>query len=300
MNRPVILVHGGAGAFVEQERAACLAGCREAALVGWECLRADASALDAVEAAVRVLEDDPTFDAGRGSYVNLEGTVQMDAIIMDGRTLNLGAVAAVERIRHPITLARRVMEASEHNFIVGPGALAFAESQGISLCDPDALMGTYGHDDPHRAHKPSDTVGAVALDMEGNVAVATSTGGTSSKWPGRVGDSPLVGSGGYADNGCGAASATGEGEKLMRIVISKSACDCLAGGEPAQHVADAMIKLLFARTGGHGGVILVDRHGNLGLAHNTRYMPYAYILPGQDLVMDMEVKFSAAWSAHNA
>ena len=297
MNCPVIIVHGGAGAFREGERAACVAGCQRAALAGWEHLTAGAPALDAVEAAVRVLEDDPVFDAGRGSYFNRAGVVQMDAIIMDGRTLNLGAIAAVERILHPITLARHVMEHLEHNFIVGRGAIDFALDMGMTLCDPEDLMGTYAPEDPK---KTSDTVGAVALDLEGNVAVATSTGGTSGKWPGRVGDSPLVGSGGYADNLCGAASATGEGEKLMRLVISKLACDQLGAGKPAQDVADAVICALYERTGGHGGVILLDHSGNIGLAHNTRYMPYAYITAEQALTVDMEVKFSKAWRSRDA
>ncbi len=160
-------------------------------------------------------------------------------------------------------------------------------------------MGTYAPEDPH-AVRPSDTVGAVALDTQGNVAVATSTGGISSKWPGRVGDSPLVGSGGYADNLYGAASATGEGEKLMRIVISKMACDQLALGKPVQEVADAAIDVLYRRTEGLGGIILIDPAGNVGLAHNTRYMPHAYMTSEQDLITDMEVKFSMAWKARDA
>ncbi|HNT76327.1 MAG TPA: isoaspartyl peptidase/L-asparaginase [Anaerolineae bacterium] len=278
MNRPVIVVHGGAGAFRESMWEACLAGCRQAALAGWERLRAGGAALDAVEAAVQVLEDDPAFDAGRGSFLNMAGVVQMDAIIMDGRTLDLGAVAAVERIRHPITLARRVMERSPHNFIVGPGAMAFAEQEGISFCDPDELQGVHVLEDSATA-PGMDTVGAVAVDLAGNFAVATSTGGTPGKWPGRVGDSPLVGAGAYADNRCGAASATGEGEKLMRLVISKTACDRLAAGIPAPQVAAEVIRLLHTRVGGHGGLILVDREGRVGLAHNTQSMPHAYVLP---------------------
>lgn len=288
MTRPVLVVHGGAGFFPEEQHAASLAGCRTAALAGWQCLLSGASALDAVEAAVRVLEDDPHFDAGRGSFFNREGVVQMDAIVMDGRTLDLGAVAAVERIRHPVTLARWVMERSPHNVIVGPGAMAFAESEGMPLCDPSELSGTYAYDDP-RAQRPSDTVGAVALDMHGNFAVATSTGGMPNKWPGRVGDSPLVGSGAYADNLSGAASATGDGEKLMRIVISKTACDLLQAGRNAQDVAGEVLRLLSARTGGLGGVIIVDRWGRVGLAHTTPHMPHAYLLPNQKVGFDQEV-----------
>lgn len=151
MRRPVLVVHGGAGFFPEAQHAACLAGGREAALAGWERLSSGAPALAAVEAAVRVMEDDPHFDAGRGSFFNREDVVQMDAIVMDGRTLDLGAVAAVERIRHPITLARWVMERSPYSVIVGRGAMAFAESQSMLLCDPSELSGAYAHDDPRAA-----------------------------------------------------------------------------------------------------------------------------------------------------
>ncbi|MBN2005916.1 MAG: isoaspartyl peptidase/L-asparaginase [Anaerolineae bacterium] len=292
LRRPVLVIHGGAGFFPEAQHEACVAGCREAALAGWERLLSGASALDAVEAAVRVLEDDAHFDAGRGSFFNRESVVQMDAIVMEGRTLNLGAVAAVERIRHPVTLARWVMERSPHNVIVGPGAMAFAESQGMPLCDPSELLGTYAPGDP-RAQRPSDTVGAVALDVHGDVAVATSTGGMSNKWPGRVGDSPLVGSGAYADNLSGAASATGDGEKLMRIVISKTACDHLQTGRDPQETAEEVLRLLAARTGGRGGVILVDHRGQVGLAHTTPHMPYAYLMPDQEIVSGMEVLHDA-------
>ncbi len=288
MNRPAIVVHGGAWFIPEDRREASAAGCRRAALIGWEHLVAGDSALDAVEAAVRILEDDPVFDAGRGSYLNQAGEVELDAIIMDGRTLELGAVAAVQRIMNPVILARLVMEECEHNFMVGRGAEAFAESQGLSLCDPAHLMGqleTEGWTPPG----PSDTVGAVALDFEGNLAVATSTGGTPNKLPGRVGDSPLVGSGAYADNLSGAASATGSGEMLMRVVISKTACDFMAAGEPAPDVAQIVMRLLHERVGGYGGIILLDPQGNVGLSHNTPHMAYAYVTLGEDVVAGTEV-----------
>ena len=256
---PVIVVHGGAWFIPETQREAFIAGCRQAALAGWSRLIAGATALDAVEAAVRVLEDDPTFNAGRGSHFNRSGDVETDAIIMNGATLDLGAVGAVQRVRNPVSLARMVMERSPHNFIVGAGAQAFARAMGVPLVEPAEMMGTSpidGWSPPAEA----DTVGAVALDTGGNLAVAASTGGTAGKWPGRVGDSPLVGCGAYADNAAGAASATGHGEKLMRIVISKTACDDLAAGRPAQETADAVIRLLHGRVGGYGGIILVDRH----------------------------------------
>ena len=288
MIHPVIVVHGGAWFIPETRREAFIDGCRQAAKAGWAHLIAGGSALDAVEAAVRVMEDDPTFNAGRGSHFNRSGDVETDAIIMDGATLNLGAVASVQGVQNPVNLARLVMERSSHNLIVGAGAQAFAREMGMSLVEPAAMMGTpriAGWSPPEEA----DTVGAVALDASGNLAVAASTGGTADKWPGRVGDSPLVGCGAYADNASGAASATGHGEKLMRIVISKTACDYLAAGRPAQEAADAAIRLLYGRVDGYGGIILVDRHGQIGLAHNTPNMAYAYILPGHDVVAGAEI-----------
>ena len=288
MPQPVILVHGGAWFIPEAHREAFIDGCRRAALAGWERLNNGASALDAAEVAVRVLEDDPTFNAGRGAHFNRDGDIETDAIVMDGRTLSFGAVAAVQRVLNPISLARLVMERSEHNFIVGAGAQAFAQAMGVSLCDPVAMLGTPGIEG-WLLPKAADTVGAVAMDCDGNVAAASSTGGTAGKWPGRVGDSPLVGCGAYADNASGAATATGHGEMLMRIVISKTACDQLAAGKPAPAVANDVIRLLHAREGGYGGIILVDREGHIGLAHNTPNMAYAYVLPGQEVVAGAEV-----------
>lgn len=288
MTHPSIVVHGGAWFIPADLREVYIAGCREAARVGWELLQAGAPALDAVEAAVRVLEDDPTYDAGRGSYFNQAGEVEMDAIIMDGRTLNLGAVAAVQRVRHPISLARQVMAREGINFVVGRGAEALARELDVPLCDPAELLGKRDTGD-WEPPLPSDTVGAVALDMRGNLAVATSTGGTPDKWPGRVGDSPLVGSGAYADNHSGAAAATGSGETLMRIVPSKRACDLLAAGTPAMEAARAVIRYLRERVGGYGGLILLDPEGNVGLAHNTPNMSYAYVTPAGEIVAGAEV-----------
>jgi len=295
----VIVVHGGAWFIPETQREAFIAGCRQAALAGWAHLKGGGSALDAVEAAVRVMEDDPTFNAGRGSHLNGSGEVETDAIIMDGATLTLGAVAAVQRVRNPVSLARIVMDRSPHNLIVGAGAQAFAREMGVPLVEPATMMGTppiVGWAPPADAAAAdataaaADTVGAVALDVRGNLAVAASTGGTAGKWPGRVGDSPLVGCGAYADNAAGAASATGHGEKLMRVVVSKTACDQLAAGRPAQEVAEAVIRLLHGRVGGYGGIILIDPQGRIGLAHNTPNMAYAYILSGQDVVAGAEIK----------
>lgn len=294
MNRPVIVVHGGAWYIPQEKREAYIGGCRRAAEVGWDALRSGASALDAVEAAVRILEDDPTYDAGRGSHFNRLDRVQTDAIIMDGETLDFGAVAAVERIRNPISLAREVMVHSDHSLIVGAGAEAFAELVGLTLCDPEEMMGTYdtgGWAPPggDLLLRPGDTVGAVAMDAEGHLAVATSTGGTPDKWPGRVGDSPLVGCGAYADDTVGAAAATGSGEALMRIVTSKAAVDLLAGGLSAQAAAEAVIARLWQRVRGYGGVIIIDRAGRVGLAHNTPNLSYAYVTSKEGLQSGAEI-----------
>lgn len=300
MNKPVLVVHGGAWYIPDRLRADYAQGCREALQAGWRLLRAGRPALEAVEAAVRVLEDNPLLDAGRGSYLNRAGHVEMDAIIMDGRTLDLGAVAAVQRIRHPITLARKVMALPEHDFVVGAGATALAEELGMSRCDEAELQGRSEDPDDEEVWTPpemrslGDTVGAVALDVHGDLAVATSTGGTPNKRPGRVGDSPLVGCGAYADNLTGAAAATGWGERLMRILTSKTACDFLARGYTAQQAAEETIRLLKHRVAGYGGVILVDAQGHVGLAHNTPDMAYAYVGPDGDEVVGTRVDRPAA------
>jgi beta-aspartyl-peptidase (threonine type) len=236
------------------------------------------SALDAVEAAVRILEDCPEMDAGRGSHPNTLGEIEMDALIMDGASLNLGAVAAVQRIRYPISLARRLMENGRHNFLVGTGAELFADSIGFPRCETADLLVVEARREGQPASLEGDTVGAVALDADGNLASATSTGGVRDQLPGRVGDSPLVGSGGYADNRTAAVGATGRGEDLMKVIISKQVCDFVAAGLSAQKACDAAIKLLEERVDGRGGLIAIDSSGEIGIAFNTRMMPHAYVV----------------------
>jgi beta-aspartyl-peptidase (threonine type) len=295
---PTLIVHGGAYDIPPEAHQSHVEGCRRAAEVGWTVLARSGSALDAVEAAVRVLEDDPTFDAGCGSFLNAAGEVELDAIIMDGRDLDLGAVAAVQRVRHPVTLARLVMTESEHALLVGVGAETFAREHGLPICphwellagrelerwqalqassNPQAWVPFGVAQGRPSSAVPSDTVGAVALDAGGNLAAATSTGGTFNKLPGRVGDSPLVGSGAYADNRTGAVSATGLGEALMKVVISKTACDFIAGGMAAQEAANAAVTLLAERTTGPGGLIVLDRLGGIGIAHSTPYIAHATV-----------------------
>lgn len=278
-----IVVHGGAGGWEAstEHREIALQACVAAAEKGRSILLGGGSALDAVEAAVSILEDCPVLDAGRGSYPNTEGDVEMDALIMDGSDLTMGAIAAIQRVRHPISLARRVMVDSGHNFLVGQGADSFADRIGFPRCDVEEL---FVDEKPEAAI--GDTVGAVALDMDGNLAAATSTGGTRNKRPGRVGDSPLVGSGAYADNWTAAVSATGYGEALMRVVISKQTCDFVGLGLSAQAACESAIRVLEERTGGQGGLIAVDARGKVGRAYNTQAMPHAYAVGDQQVVSD--------------
>jgi beta-aspartyl-peptidase (threonine type) len=263
--------------------------CIAAAAAGQAVLLAGGSALDAVETAVHILEDEPVLDAGRGSYPNANGEIEMDALIMDGRTLNLGAVAAVSRVQYPISLARKVLEHPNHNFLVGAGAEAFADKIGFPRCETADLLTDENLLHFNNQVKPAsgslgDTVGAVAIDSQGNVAVATSTGGTRHKLPGRVGDSPLVGSGGYADNWTAAVGATGHGEALMKIIISKRVCDLVSDGLSAQAACDAAIQMLADRVQGTGGLIAVDARGQVGVARNTNAMPYAYAIDDKPVV----------------
>src|SRR2546426_9106445 len=218
---PTIIVHGGAGADASEGRDELRQGVRAATVAGWRVLSAGGAALDAVESAVRTLEDHPRFNAGRGSVLTRDGTVEMDASIMEGDRLQCGAVAAVPRIANPITLARRVLEARRHVLLVGDGALAFARSVGVPECDAASLVTArqqrrHAEVAPRRA-TPGGTVGAVALDRSGTIAAATSTGGTIGQLPGRVGDSALIGCGTYAENSIGGVSCTGDGEAIIRV-----------------------------------------------------------------------------------
>lgn len=269
----VVLVHGGAGAWARGAEALAggLAACEAAAAEGLAVLRGGGSALDAVEAAVRVLEDAPMLNAGRGSCLTSAGTVEMDALIMDGARLDVGAVAGVTRVRHPVSLAREVMRRTPHSLLVAGGAGAFADSIGFSRCEEAELI----------VERPppvaSDTVGAAACDDAGNVAAATSTGGIPGKMPGRVGDSPLPGAGGYADNASAAVSATGDGEALMKVVISKRAADLVAAGRaPQEACAEALAEVAARITGAHGGLIALDARGRIGIVSNTAAMPWAW------------------------
>jgi len=291
-----LIVHGGAGDIPNVEVAPHREGAKAAARVGWDILRKGGSVLDAVEAAIVVMEDDPAFDAGVGSYLNRDGKVEQDASFMDGTTLHAGAVAGVQRVKNPIRLARRVME-SEHTFLIAHGAEQFAEEAGIPLID-NAELQTPAQIAKWKeclANPPAPmeakyvpvhgTVGCAAVDRNGNVAAGTSTGGMKFKRVGRVGDSPLIGCGVYADSLLGGASATGWGEAITRVVLSKFAVDALANGRDPRDAARAAIEQLARRVGGTGGIIIADRAGRIGFAYNTARMARAYIVEGMQSVV---------------
>jgi beta-aspartyl-peptidase (threonine type) len=361
--QPILLIHGGAWAMPDVAVAAHQRGIAAALAAGWSALSRGGTAIDAVEAAVTLMEDDDTFDAGRGSFLTRDGRVQLDALLMNGADLRTGGVACVERLRNPIQAARLVLEKSPHVYFVGPGAERFATQNGMRLIDntelivprerdrlmafqraeaaggndttfsgnsefttpspvkssPSFVISTGAQpgsptgvlcplgwersgeipafpDDPAttqtaleaealralpeelRIDDPTlhshDTVGAVALDQFGDIAAGTSTGGTLSKAPGRVGDSSLIGCGCYADNLSAAVSLTGWGEPIMKLVLGKWAVDRVANGASPQDAASAAIAYLYTRLGGHGGIILLGPDGQIGIAHNTPRMAW--------------------------
>lgn len=283
---PRILVHGGAGQWDGFDHEAVLGGVRAAAAAGWAILKAGGTALDAVEAATVVLEDHPLFDAGYGSFVNANGEVEMDALIADGREIRFGAVAGVRHVKNAIKLARGVMDKTQNCFFVGDGADDLAARLGMPIIANIQLITDKEYqqflkrvkDTAPRASLGTGTVGAVAIDASGHLASATSTGGTPDKPKGRVGDSPLFGAGGYADDAGGAASATGQGENIMRFFLSKDAVDRMRAGQPAPEAAQAALAYLDSRIPNpNAGLIIVSADGRLGAAHSTNAMPIAWV-----------------------
>jgi beta-aspartyl-peptidase (threonine type) len=296
-----LVIHGGAGTIErsnmtpEKERE-YRAGLERALTAGYEILKRGGSSLDAVEAAVRVLEDDPHFNAGRGSVFTSAGTNEMDAAIMDGRTLAAGAVAAVKHVKNPISLARLVMEKSGHVMMDGEGAEAFAKENGMELVDQkyfftqdrwEALqkikaaqkkrMGGAGKAFIITDQDRHGTVGAVARDKDGNLAAATSTGGTTNKRPGRVGDSPVIGAGTYANNGTCAVSATGDGEYFIRASVGHDLSALMEyKGMSLKDAAQAVLDKV-AKLGGTGGLVAIDGDGNVTLPFNTSGMYRGYV-----------------------
>jgi L-asparaginase / beta-aspartyl-peptidase len=278
----------------EEMTEAHIHGVRNALAAGWRVLERGGTALDAVEEAVVIMEDDETFDAGRGSFLNRDGRVQLDALIMDGATLRAGGVGCVERIANPVRAARKILSESPHVYFVAEGAEQFAAQHGVKLCRNEDLviprelarLREYQREieqglvqDGNDLFAPAishDTVGAVALDSAGNIAAVTSTGGTLNKAPGRLGDSSLIGCGCYADNSSAAVSTTGWGEPIMKLVLAKWTADRVSAGNLPEWAAQEAMNYLKQRVDGHGGIIVLNAQGQFGIAHNTPRMAWAY------------------------
>ncbi|HEV1996741.1 MAG TPA: isoaspartyl peptidase/L-asparaginase family protein [Candidatus Dormibacteraeota bacterium] len=266
---PTLVLHGGAGVWPEDLREEAAAAIERCADAGWSLM--DEGALQAVVAAVRALEDEPLFNSGIGACLTSAGTIEHDAGLMEGARLAAGAVASVLGPRHPIELARAVMESTPNVLLVGPGAVEFGRRVGVEMVDPAVFFTAR-----RRAGLiTSDTVGAVAMDATGHVAVAVSTGGYSGKLPGRVGDSPIPGAGFYAENAVGAVCATGTGEGFLRLVLSRQVRDLMASGTSAQEAVERALAQLGKRMEMTGGMIAVDGRGRIGVASTTPYMPVA-------------------------
>jgi L-asparaginase / beta-aspartyl-peptidase len=305
-----LVIHGGAGTIErakmtpEREREH-RAGLERALTAGCEILKRGGSSLDATEAAVRVLEDDPHFNAGKGAVFTSAGTNELDAAIMDGKTLKAGAVASVKHIKNPVSLARLIMEKSPHVMLDCAGAEAFAKENGIELVDQkyfftqerwDALQKlkaaekTSGSGDKKFIISDQDrhgTVGAVALDQNGNLAAATSTGGTTNKRAGRIGDSPVIGAGTYANNMTCAVSGTGDGEYFIRSVVGHDISALMEyRGMPLQEAGQTVLDKV-AKLGGTGGLIAIDRQGNVTLPFNTNGMYRGYVDPSGKFVVEI-------------
>lgn len=269
--RPALAVHGGAGNPRPEEHAERGAAVRRALEAGWA--RIEAGALAAVVAAVRHMEDEPILNAGVGACLNRDGDVELDAAVMEGSGLGAGAVAAVRDVRHPVELARRIMEDGRHVVLAAEGASRFARWAGVETCDPAVFITERQRLNLSRFE--TDTVGAVAVDRAGRTAAAVSTGGVTGKLPGRVGDSPLIGAGLYASDRAGAVCGTGQGEGFIRLCLAHLAVVELEHGMGADEVARGAVDHLARRTGASGGVILVTPAGVVAAAHNTPYMAWA-------------------------
>jgi len=299
MQKPVIVVHGGAGVWRPERMGAGIEGVKDAAKIGFEILKRHGSALDAVEAAVMQMEDNEVFNAGLGSALTIDKQIEMEASIMDGKTLNAGAVGLLHDIKNPIHLAKLIMENTDHVFIVGHGAEKLANLFGLERRNPltEYRVQVWREEKEKLArirrlsklHKliashprlfESETVGAVALDKNNDVAAATSTGGFTLKFPGRIGDSPLIGSGTYADNECGACSATGIGEVAIRLVLAKTTCESMRNGNSAQEAVEKSIRLTNLKMNSlEMGLITVDTSGRVGAAHNSQNLCWAHMTP---------------------
>ncbi|KAL6101736.1 uncharacterized protein ACO6RY_16914 [Pungitius sinensis] len=286
----VLVVHGGAWAIPDDLAVASVDGVKVAARAGHSVLQSGGNALDAVEAAVRALEDNTVFDAGHGAVLNAEGEVEVDAIIMDGRTLASGAVSSVNNIANPVSLARAVMDKTAHVILTSRGANLFAESIGIATVPTETLVTETerkewkknknyltGVMDDFNSELAHDTVGAVAVDSDGNVACATSTGGIRNKMVGRVGDSPIIGSGGYADNLTGAVSCTGHGESILKVTLARLILFHIEQGKSLADSSRLSLQYMGDRVRGAGGAIVVSPSGEWAATFTTKRMAWAAV-----------------------
>jgi len=308
----VLVIHGGAGAISSEQtrpeiEAKYRAALKAALEAGHDLLKSEGTSLDAVSAAVRVLEDSPLFNAGCGAVLNSAGGVELDAAIMDGATRQAGAVAAVKHIKNPIDLARVVMDGSPHVMLVGEGAEAFAREQGMAMVPQEYFITEHrkkqlariqreleagpqqqstGQTD--RATDRFGTVGAVALDQHGNLAAGTSTGGIANKKPGRVGDSPIIGAGTYANNATCAVSSTGQGEYFIRAVVAHEISTLIEHrGLSLSEAAERVVRKELVELGGEGGVIAVDRGGNIVMPFNSMGMYRGYVRANGKTVVEI-------------
>lgn len=290
---PIVLVHGGAGDIPKSRVHGKLRGVRQSAQIGYYTMMQEGSAMDAVEAAVKHMELDDFFNAGYGAVLTTEGTVELEASVMDGKTMKAGAIAGVVDIMHPISAARRVMEKTPHNFLGFHGANKFIKQQNFERLAPGALVTDYAREAledwkaeqgsggaqfakteiGHKRDEKGDTVGAVAIDKYGNIAVATSTGGITGKLPGRIGDTPMLGCGTYCDNRFGGVSTTGHGETIMKSCLAHDIIKRIEYlGEDAQTSTESACKSMTERFFGTGGAITVDNNGNVGISFTSKRM----------------------------
>ncbi|XP_052006564.1 isoaspartyl peptidase/L-asparaginase [Xyrauchen texanus] len=289
---PVVVVHGGAGTVPRERTEQSCAGVKEAARAGYDILQKGGSAIDAVTEAVTLMENNPTYNAGRGSVLNVKGEVEMDALVMDGKTLASGAVSAVRKVANPIQLARLVMEKTKHLCLTAEGASKFARDMGVPEVTEESLITDYAKMRWKKNLEPEanpvesqmgkmGTVGAVAVDKEGNIACATSTGGMINKMEGRVGDTPCVGCGGYADNKIGAVSSTGHGEAIMKVILCRLILFHMEQGKSPQEASDLALAYMKERVEGLGGVVVVDPKGTWAARFSSLQMAWAAVQQDQ-------------------
>ncbi|TFG28669.1 hypothetical protein EU527_16955 [Candidatus Thorarchaeota archaeon] len=291
MPLPVVIVHGGATTFEEKHHKAILDAVGKAAKKGLCVLDRGGSSLDAVETAIYILEETELFTAGRGACKNKDGNIEVDALIMDGNRLESGAVMAVRDIIHPISLARYVLERTSNYQIVGNGATKLYQKM---ICDGFRSEVENTRTSMPKIAEGCDTVGAIAVDAQGHICAGSSTSGWPGKIPGRVGDSPIIGAGVYA-NETAAACCTGKGEQILRIVMGRMAVYHVENGKGIQEAADLMVSELRQKTSGEAGLIMVDRHGNVGLAYDTPHMPVGILsADSEKLYVSMRPKWSVS------